>query len=60
MRCRAAIDLGYHLCYGSPADEHMVQPKDAGVMVEMTNAVAAAVTAADPVLPSAGAEGAQR
>ena len=24
------IDLGYHLCYGSPADEHMVQPKDAG------------------------------
>jgi hypothetical protein len=26
----AAIELGYHLCYGSPADEHMVQPKDAG------------------------------
>jgi hypothetical protein len=37
------IDLGYHLCYGSPADEHMVQPKDAGIMVEMTNAVVAAV-----------------
>lgn len=37
------IDLGYHLCYGSPADEHMVQPKDMGVMVEMTNAVMAAV-----------------
>jgi hypothetical protein len=33
------IDLGYHLCYGSPADEHMVQPKDAGLMVEMVNAV---------------------
>ncbi len=38
-----AIELGYHLCYGSPADEHMVQPKDAGLMVEMTNAIAASV-----------------
>jgi hypothetical protein len=37
------IDLGYHLCYGSPADEHMVQPKDTGIMVEMTNAIAARV-----------------
>ena len=37
------IDLGYHLCYGSPADEHMVQPKDAGLMVEMVNAVVARV-----------------
>jgi hypothetical protein len=39
----AAIDLGYHLCYGSPADEHMVQPKDAGIMVEMTNAIVTGV-----------------
>ena len=39
----AGIELGYHLCYGSPADEHMVQPKDAGLMVEMTNAVSARV-----------------
>jgi hypothetical protein len=39
----AGIELGYHLCYGSPADEHMVQPKDAGIMVEMTNAIAARV-----------------
>jgi hypothetical protein len=38
-----AVELGYHLCYGSPADEHCVQPKDMGIMVEMTNAVAAAV-----------------
>jgi hypothetical protein len=37
------IELGYHLCYGSPADEHCVQPKDMGIMVEMTNAVAAGV-----------------
>ncbi len=33
----AAIELGYHLCYGSPADEHCVQPKDAGIMVEIVN-----------------------
>ena len=39
----AAIELGYHLCYGSPADEHLVQPKDAGIMVEMTNAIVAGV-----------------
>ena len=39
----AGIELGYHLCYGSPADEHLVQPKDAGVMVEMTNAIVAGV-----------------
>lgn len=38
-----AVELGYHLCYGSPADEHMVLPKDSGLMVEMTNAVAASV-----------------
>src|SRR5258705_183842 len=40
---RAGIELGYHLCYGSPADEHLVQPKDMGLMVEMTNAIVAAV-----------------
>ena len=39
----ASIEFGYHLCYGSPADEHMVQPKDMGIMVELTNAVAAGV-----------------
>ena len=39
----AAIELGYHLCYGSPADEHLVQRKDAGLMVEMTNAISARV-----------------
>jgi len=37
----AAIELGYHLCYGSPADEHVIQPKDAGIMVEIANAVSA-------------------
>jgi hypothetical protein len=38
-----AIELGYHLCYGSPADEHVIQPKDAGIMVEIVNAVSAGV-----------------
>ena len=38
-----AIELGYHLCYGSPADEHLVQPKDTAIMVEMTNAIVARV-----------------
>ena len=33
------IELGYHLCYGSPLDEHCVQPKDLGVAVEMTNGI---------------------
>jgi hypothetical protein len=37
------IELGYHLCYGSPADEHMVQPKDAGVMTAIVNGVVARV-----------------
>ena len=37
------IELGYHLCYGSPQDEHMVLPKDSGLMVEMTNAIVASV-----------------
>ena len=35
----AAIELGYHFCYGSPADEHCVQPKDMAIMVEMANAI---------------------
>ena len=39
----APIELGFHLCYGSPADEHVVQPRDAGIMVEMSNAISACV-----------------
>src|SRR5262249_49813668 len=30
-------------CYGSPADEHVIQPTDAGIMVEIANAVSAGV-----------------
>jgi len=38
----AGVELGYHLCYGSPQDEHLVQPKDAAVLVEMMEGIAAA------------------
>jgi hypothetical protein len=38
-RTPANVELGYHLCYGSPADEHLIQPTDMGVMVEITNAI---------------------
>ena len=30
------VECGYHLCYGSPRDEHLVMPKDTAIMVEMT------------------------
>jgi methionine synthase II (cobalamin-independent) len=34
-----AVEMGYHLCYGSPADEHLVMPRDMGVMVEIASGV---------------------
>lgn len=33
------IELGYHLCYGSPKDEHLVQPKDTAIMVEIVQGI---------------------
>jgi len=33
------IELGYHLCYGSPKDEHLIQPNDTTNMVEMTHGI---------------------
>jgi hypothetical protein len=39
----AEVELGFHLCYGSPAEEHLVQPKDAGILVEIMNGIGAAV-----------------
>jgi hypothetical protein len=33
------VEMGYHLCYGSPADEHLVMPADMGLMVGMANGV---------------------
>jgi hypothetical protein len=33
------VELGYHLCYGSPADEHLVMPRDTAIMVAIANGV---------------------
>ena len=33
------VELGYHLCYGSPADEHLIMPKDMGILVEISNGI---------------------
>jgi hypothetical protein len=38
------VELGYHLCYGDWEHKHMVEPKDAGVLTEIANAVSAGVT----------------
>ena len=35
----ADVEMGYHLCYGSPRDEHLVQPKDSAILVEMMNGI---------------------
>lgn len=32
----ADVECGYHLCYGSPRDEHLVMPKDMAILVEIT------------------------
>jgi hypothetical protein len=29
------VELGYHLCYGSPRDEHLVMPRDTAILAEM-------------------------
>ena len=33
------VTLGYHLCYGTPYDEHLVMPKDAGILVQLMNII---------------------
>jgi hypothetical protein len=35
----AGVELGYHLCYGSPADQHLVMPKDTTILAELTAAI---------------------
>lgn len=37
------VELGYHLCYGSPRDEHLVMPKDTAILAEMTRGLTAAI-----------------
>ncbi|MCC7412777.1 MAG: hypothetical protein IT495_14280 [Gammaproteobacteria bacterium] len=38
------VELGYHLCYGTPRDEHLVMPEDMGVLVELTQALLGALS----------------
>ena len=37
------VKLGFHLCYGTPYDEHLVMPKDAGILVELMNGITGGV-----------------
>ena len=43
----ADVELGYHLCHGSPADQHLVMPTDAGILAEISRAIVA--TARRPI-----------
>ena len=42
-RVPETVDLGYHLCYGSPADEHLIMPKDMGILVEISNGISSSL-----------------
>ena len=33
------VELGYHLCYGTPRDKHLVMPKDGAVLAELSNGI---------------------
>jgi hypothetical protein len=33
------VEMGYHLCYGSPADQHLVMPKDTAILAEISRAI---------------------
>jgi hypothetical protein len=39
----AGVELGYHLCYGSPADQHLVMPRDTAILTELANGLLARV-----------------
>lgn len=34
-----AVQVGLHLCYGDPGHKHVVEPKDAAVLVQFANAI---------------------
>ena len=36
-------ELGLHLCYGDPGHKHVIEPKDTRLMVDLTNALVAAI-----------------
>ena len=33
------VEMRYHLCYGSPADQHLVMPKDTAILAEISRAI---------------------
>ncbi|MBT7757158.1 MAG: hypothetical protein HN732_07505 [Rhodospirillaceae bacterium] len=35
----AGVELGYHLCYGTPRDKHLVMPKDGAILAELGNGI---------------------
>ena len=37
------VELGYHLCYGTPYDEHLVMPEDMSILVELMNGISTEV-----------------
>ena len=39
-RVPPGAELGYHLCYGTPKDEHLVMPTDTTILVEIANGIA--------------------
>jgi hypothetical protein len=39
----ASVELGYHLCYGSPLDAPLARPADAGVATMLANDIVAAL-----------------
>ncbi len=39
----ADVELGYHLCYGDVDGKHFIEPLDAGRLVDLANALSAAV-----------------
>src|ERR1700733_12741100 len=39
----SGAELGLHLCYGDPGHKHVVEPTDTKLMVELTNALVAAI-----------------
>jgi hypothetical protein len=39
----AGVEMGVHLCYGDFGAKHMIEPRDAGRMVEIANAMAKAI-----------------
>ena len=39
-----AVELGFHLCYGDYGAKHFIEPRDTARLVEMTNALTAALS----------------